>query len=55
MRAAVYHGRRDVRVESVVEPGAPSPDELLIEVLRASICGTDASEWSHGPLQVPRS
>ena len=53
MRAAVYHGRRDVRVESVVEPGAPSPDELLIEVLRASICGTDASEWSHGPLQVP--
>lgn len=25
MKAAVYHGRRDVRIESVPEPGPPEP------------------------------
>ena len=53
MNAAVYHGRRDVRVEVVPEPGDPGAGELLLEVVRASICGTDASEWSHGPIQIP--
>ena len=50
MRAAVFHGPRDVRIESVADPGAPAPGELLLEVLRAAICGTDASEWDHGPI-----
>jgi len=50
MRAAVYHGRHDIRIESVPDPSRPRPGELVLEVLRAAICGTDASEWSHGPL-----
>ncbi len=50
MKAAVYHGRHDVRIEDVPEPGAPAADEVLIEVVRAAICGTDASEWDHGPM-----
>jgi (R,R)-butanediol dehydrogenase/meso-butanediol dehydrogenase/diacetyl reductase len=54
MRAAVYHGRRDIRVESVPEPAAPAPGEVVLEVLRSAICGTDASEWSHGPLLARR-
>jgi threonine dehydrogenase-like Zn-dependent dehydrogenase len=49
MRAAVYHGQHDVRVESVPEPGDPGPGEVVLEVVRAAICGTDASEWAHGP------
>ena len=49
MRAAVYHGRGDIRVEDVREPPAPGPGELVLAVARASICGTDAAEWSHGP------
>ena len=53
MRAAVYHGRGDVRVDEREEPDAPGPGELVLEVLRASICGTDASEWAHGPILVP--
>jgi len=50
MRAAVFHGPRDVRVEDVPEPAAPAQGEVLLEVLRAAICGTDASEWDHGPV-----
>ena len=50
MRAAVFHGPRDVRIEEVAEPGDPSGGEVLLEVLRGAICGTDASEWDHGPI-----
>jgi threonine dehydrogenase-like Zn-dependent dehydrogenase len=54
MRAAVYHGPGDVRVESVPDPRDPGPDELLLQVTRASICGTDASEYASGPHLIPR-
>jgi threonine dehydrogenase-like Zn-dependent dehydrogenase len=50
MRAAVYHGRHDIRIESVPEPPTAGPGEVVLEVLRSAICGTDSSEWSHGPL-----
>ena len=52
MRAAVYHGRRDVRIETVPVP-EPAPGEVLLRVLAAGICGTDAGEWAHGPAQFP--
>jgi (R,R)-butanediol dehydrogenase / meso-butanediol dehydrogenase / diacetyl reductase len=48
MRAAVYHGRRDVRIESRPIP-VPGPGALLVRVTRCGICGTDAGEYAHGP------
>jgi (R,R)-butanediol dehydrogenase/meso-butanediol dehydrogenase/diacetyl reductase len=53
MRAAVYHGPRDIRIEQTPEPGQPDSEEVLIEVTRAAICGTDSSEWQHGPHMIP--
>src|SRR4029453_10854052 len=53
MKAAVYHGRHDIRIQSVPEPGDPGPGEIVLEVVRAAICGTDSSEWAPGPL-LPR-
>jgi threonine dehydrogenase-like Zn-dependent dehydrogenase len=50
MKAAVYRGPGAIAVESVPEPGAPGPGEVLLAVSRAAICGTDASEWAHGPI-----
>ena len=50
MKAAVYHGRHDIRIQSVPEPDDPAPDQVVLEVLRAAICGTDSSEWAHGPM-----
>jgi threonine dehydrogenase-like Zn-dependent dehydrogenase len=50
VRAAVFHGPRDVRIENVEDPAKPASGEVVLEVLRAAICGTDATEWDHGPV-----
>lgn len=40
MRAALYHGPRDIRIESIPVP-EPGPGQLLVEVSRNGICGSD--------------
>jgi len=52
MRASVYHGAHDVRVEDVPEP-VRRPGEAMLRVLRSGVCGTDATEWSSGPKTFP--
>jgi (R,R)-butanediol dehydrogenase / meso-butanediol dehydrogenase / diacetyl reductase len=52
MRAAVFHGRGRIEIEEVPMP-EPGADELLVEVGAAGVCGTDASEFTHGPTQFP--
>jgi len=49
VKAAVYHGAQDVRIQDVPEPGEAPPGEVLLDVARAAICGTDSSEWAYGP------
>lgn len=53
MRAAVLHGAGDVRIETVADPRGPGPGDVLIEVIRAGICGSDAAEFSRGPVVTP--
>lgn len=55
MLAAVYHGQRDVRVQEWADPPAPGPEDIQLEILRASICGTDVDEFTSGPHLVPLS
>ena len=52
MRAAVFHGARDIRIENLPMP-TPGPGELLLEVRSSGICGTDALEWDRGPILTP--
>lgn len=52
MRAVVYHGPSDMRLEDVSEPEA-GPGELKVQVATVGICGTDASEFVHGPQFFP--
>jgi (R,R)-butanediol dehydrogenase/meso-butanediol dehydrogenase/diacetyl reductase len=40
MRAAVYYAPRDIRIEAVAVP-EPGPGQLLVEVSRNGICGSD--------------
>jgi 2-desacetyl-2-hydroxyethyl bacteriochlorophyllide A dehydrogenase len=41
MKAAVFHGPHDVRIEEVPTPDEIGPDEVLLRVDRSAICGTD--------------
>lgn len=50
MRAAVYHGPGDVRVEEVREPGPPGPGEVVLQVLMGSLCGTDATQYERATM-----
>lgn len=52
MRAARWHGRRDVRVERVPIPELRS-GELLLRVAWCGICGTDVEEYRDGPAVIP--
>lgn len=53
MKAAVWHGRRDVRLEEVAEPGSPQGEDVLLEVCWTGICGTDLHEYLGGPIFIP--
>lgn len=53
MKAAVWHARNDIRVETVPDPGEPGPGEVVIRVGACGICGTDLEEYRDGPLFIP--
>jgi threonine dehydrogenase-like Zn-dependent dehydrogenase len=47
MKAAVYYGPRDIRVEDVPRP-TPAANELLVEVRACGICGSDLHTYRYG-------
>jgi (R,R)-butanediol dehydrogenase/meso-butanediol dehydrogenase/diacetyl reductase len=49
VRAAVFHGPRDLRLESVPEP-EPGPGDVKLRVIYNGICGSDLHEYYDGPL-----
>ncbi|HTA87154.1 MAG TPA: zinc-dependent dehydrogenase [Silvibacterium sp.] len=53
MRAAVYRGVNDVRVETVPVPPI-GPGEVLIRVAACGICGTDLKKIHTGSHSAPR-
>jgi (R,R)-butanediol dehydrogenase/meso-butanediol dehydrogenase/diacetyl reductase len=48
MKAAVYYGARDVRLEERPMPTCAA-GQVVLRVLRSGVCGTDATEWRSGP------
>ena len=53
MKAAVWHGRQDVRVKEVDDPPPPPPGQVQVEVAWCGICGTDLHEYVDGPIYIP--
>ena len=51
MKAAVYHGPRDIRVEQVERPGAGEHD-VLVRVRACGICGSDLHMYRLGMFEV---
>lgn len=54
MKATVYHGVRDVRLETVADPAIEAPTDAIVRVVRAAICGSDlwfyrgVTQWDPG-------
>lgn len=53
MKAVVWHGRDDVRVDDVADAPPPGAGEIRVRVEWCGICGTDIEEWRHGPVWIP--
>ncbi len=51
MKALVYHGRRDIRLEEVPTP-VPGPEEVLIKVTHAGLSQTQVNEFMAGPVII---
>ncbi|CAM5341461.1 alcohol dehydrogenase catalytic domain-containing protein [Streptomyces atroolivaceus] len=41
MRALTYHGKRDVRVETVPDPQIQAPTDIIVKITSTGICGSD--------------
>jgi len=52
MKAAVWHGVKDVRVEEV-ELKPTKSNEVVVRVAYAGICGSDLHEYLEGPVFIP--
>lgn len=52
MKAARWHGVKDIRVEDIPEP-SPAAGEVKIKVAWTGICGSDLHEYLAGPIFVP--
>ncbi|MEZ5100882.1 MAG: zinc-dependent alcohol dehydrogenase family protein [Thermoleophilia bacterium] len=41
MRATIYHGKGDVRIEDVPDPSIQAPTDAIVRITDAGICGSD--------------
>ncbi|RZQ60236.1 zinc-dependent alcohol dehydrogenase [Amycolatopsis suaedae] len=41
MKALAWHGRRDVRVDSVPDPQLRKPDDVIVRITSTGLCGSD--------------
>jgi threonine dehydrogenase-like Zn-dependent dehydrogenase len=41
MRALTWHGKRDVRVDTVPDPAIQGPEDVIVRITSTAICGSD--------------
>ena len=41
MRAVTWHGKRDVRVDTVPDPKIEEPTDAIVRITSSGICGSD--------------
>ncbi len=51
MKATVYHGPHDVRLENVPDPRILDPRDAIVRITRAAICGSDL--WFYRGITQP--
>ncbi|WP_339655763.1 alcohol dehydrogenase catalytic domain-containing protein, partial [uncultured Salegentibacter sp.] len=41
MKALVWHGRNDVRIDTVPDPKIKEPTDVILKITSTAICGSD--------------
>jgi threonine dehydrogenase-like Zn-dependent dehydrogenase len=41
MKALTWHGKQDVRIDTVPDPGIQEPGDIIVRVTATAICGSD--------------
>ncbi len=47
MRALTWHGKHDVRVDTVPDPTIVNPRDAIIKITSTAICGSDLHLYDH--------
>lgn len=62
MKAAVFHGVGDIRVDDVLEPALQPAPDAIVRLTASAICGTDLHMargtmpgWRRGPSSATRA
>ena len=50
MKALVYHGPMDVRVDDKTKPKVQNPEDIVLRVTETAICGSDLHLF-HGTMK----
>ena len=45
MKAMVYHGPNDIRVEDKPKPQIIDPSDAVVRIVKTTICATDLGIW----------
>ncbi|SDN67927.1 zinc-dependent alcohol dehydrogenase [Allokutzneria albata] len=54
MKAVTWHGKRDVRVDTVPDPEIREPTDIVVEITSSGICGSDLHLYEvMGPFMTP--
>jgi (R,R)-butanediol dehydrogenase/meso-butanediol dehydrogenase/diacetyl reductase len=52
MKAAVWHEKRDIRIEDMADP-KPGTGQVKVRIKVCGICGSDLHEYKDGPFIIP--
>lgn len=52
MKAAVWHGKEDIRIEQLPEPEV-GPGQVKLRIRQCGVCGSDLHEYYDGPFIIP--
>lgn len=52
MKAAVWHGKGDIRIEEITDP-TPGEGQVKARIKACGICGSDLHEYRDGPFLIP--
>lgn len=53
MKAVVYHGHEDFRVDHVEDPKLLAPTDAVVRTVRTAICGSDLHLWHAPTMEIP--